>query len=295
MPEETNPIETPGDPETFRTPRGEDLAYVAWRGGAPSGGNVIVYLHGIERHAAWFAKPAAALARAGYDVYCLDRRGSGLNRENRGFPSGHVDRYETLLDDIDAFLETLEGRYGRRFLAGLSWGGKLALAHGLRRPRYWHGLVLITPGLRARVDLSTRHKLQVLLNARRRPTTPVPIPIEPEMFTRIPEHLDCIRRDPLRLHHASARCVIESLRLDRHLRRQLPRNELPILVFLAGHDRIIDNPGVIELLKKGKQQVLDILEYHDQTHSIPLDAPDRLVADLLEWLRRREAAEAGAA
>ena len=109
--------------------------------------------HGIESHAGWFAIAAAELRRRGFDVYCLDRRGSGLNRANRGFVSGHVDAYETLLADIDAFVRPLRPRYDHVFLVGLSWGGKLALAYGLSHPETVDGLVLITPGLRATVDV----------------------------------------------------------------------------------------------------------------------------------------------
>ncbi len=174
----------PGELGEYRGSDGASLAYVSYtQTGADT---ALVYLHGIESHAGWFALAADALRNRGFDVYCLDRRGSGLIRENRGLPSGHADDYTTLLADIRAFITPLHGRYDEVFLVGLSFGG------------------------------------------------------------------------------------------NRH----------PIQLFLAGGDRIIDNDGVLKLLKRGAGPGLDVLMYEDQTHSIQLDAPQRLVDDMTDWLTR---------
>ena len=134
--------------------------------------------------AGWFAIAATGLRRRGFDVYCLDRRGSGLNRENREYVSGHVDDYETLLADIDAFIQGLRGRHDQVFLVGLSWGGKLALAYGLSHPTAIDGLVLITPGLSAKVDVSGLEKLKIALLTSIKPTARV----------HVPSSLRCLRR-----------------------------------------------------------------------------------------------------
>lgn len=265
---------------------GADLAYVHYYNAVSltTTPTALVYLHGIESHAAWFDVPARRLAERGYDVFCLDRRGSGINREARGLPSGHTDSYRTLLADIGAFVRTVCDRYASIVLVGLSWGGKLALAYALECPQHLKGLVLITPGLRSRVDLPLLSKLKVLLCSALHPRTAFPIPIAAEMFTTTPEHLAFIRQDPLRLHRASARFLFESWRLERFIRRRIERNRLPIQLFLAGEDRIIDNAGVQRLLARGAQDDLDMQTYADQTHSIQFDAPDRLVNDMCRWL-----------
>jgi pimeloyl-ACP methyl ester carboxylesterase len=105
----------------YRTADGAVLGYVEHRAAAPVA--AIVYLHGIESHSAWFDAAADGLCARGFDVYCLDRRGSGMNRENRGFRSGHVDHAETLIADIRDFVRPLRDRYAHVFLAGLaaSW------------------------------------------------------------------------------------------------------------------------------------------------------------------------------
>lgn len=245
-----------------------------------------VYLHGIQSHAGWFDAPAHMLCARGRDVYCLDRRGSGINRENRGFASGDVERYEILLKDVRAFVAPLRERYRQVFLIGLSWGGKLATAYALAHPEDLDGLVLITPGLTAKVDLAPSEKIEVVFDAALRPSGAIPIPIEPRMLTRTPEFLARIERDPLCLREATARFFVQSLNMDMYVEREIARNQVPILLFLAGQDQIIDNAAVLELLRRGVAQP-EVRLYEDQVHSMQFDAPERLVADIERWLAER--------
>lgn len=265
---------------------GARLAYVHYR--APKAKTALIYLHGIESHEGWFALAASELQAHGYDVFCLDRRGSGINRENRGFASGHVMSYETLLSDIHAFAETLRGRYASVFVVGLSWGGKLGLAYGLTYPQDIQGLVLITPGLKSLLDVTPADKLKIVTNQSLRPTYAIATPIEPELFTTTPHYLDYIRQDPLRLRFASASFFWQSNKLDGYIRERIRDNRLPIQLYLAGQDRIIDNDGVIDLLGQSGPGTLETVRYPDQSHSIQLDAASRLVDDMVKWLALRE-------
>ncbi len=275
-----------GTLNTYQSSDGASLGYVSYS--SPGARTALVYLHGIESHAGWFAKAATLLRDRGYDVYCLDRRGSGINRENRDFVSGYVDSYETLFDDIRAFIQPLQKRYDSVFLVGLSWGGKLALGYVLAYPEGIRGLVLITPGIRALVDVSLFTKLEILLLSGTQPLKPIDSPIKPEMFTTTPRYLEFIRKDPLRLKVATARLYYESYLLEKHIDRFISSQRLPIQLFLAGRDRIIDNNGVRRVLELGSQDSLDILTYEDQTHSIQFDAPERMVQDMVKWLKRHE-------
>jgi alpha-beta hydrolase superfamily lysophospholipase len=275
----------PGVTGQYAGSDGASLAYLSYT--RPDARTALVYLHGIESHAGWFALAAEALRERGFDVYCLDRRGSGLNRENRGFVSGFVDDYSTLLADIRAFISPLQERYQQVFLVGLSWGGKLALSYGLSYPEDIEGLVLITPGLRSQVNVSFANRLKIALLSPLNPGARVPTPIQPEMFTATPRYLDYIRRDPLRLTSATVRFFWQSHRLDGYIDRDISDNRLPVQLFLAGGDRIIDNDGVLAVLRQGQGAGLDVLRYEDQTHSIQLDAAQRMVDDMVGWIERQ--------
>ena len=167
------------------------------------------------------------------------------------------------------------------------------MAHALVHPEDCDGLVLITPGLRAQVDLTSWQKVQVYLWTWAVPHAAIPIPIPPELFTTTPEFLEKIRRDPLRLTLACTRYYWQSSRLDGLVEDRMPRNRLPILVLLAGKDQIIDNDGVQQLLRRGAQKPEEfrVLTYEDQTHSIQFDAPQRLVGDIIGWLQQLQQRE----
>src|SRR5438093_9066130 len=62
----------------------------------------LVFLHGIQSHGGWYEYSCGKLRDAGYAVWFLDRRGSGMNTVARG----DTPSYGRLLDDVAEFLRT---------------------------------------------------------------------------------------------------------------------------------------------------------------------------------------------
>ncbi len=242
---------------------------------------VLLYCHGIESHGTWFIPAAEKLAEHGYTTFLLDRRGSGLNR---GASPGDAADAKTLLDDVRLFRAHIgDPTLG---LVGLSWGGKLATAAAITRPERVSGLVLITPGLKARVDLPVIQKLRLLFSLPLGGRARLPVPIHPEMFTRTPRFLEFIQQDPWRLHGATARFFVAGLSLDRTIRKGLHRLNIPTLLFLAGQDRIIDNEGVRKLLSQLPQHRLQSEVFADATHAIQFDQTAEMTQRMVTFMER---------
>ncbi len=281
------PYYVSSDPNTARADSvyeaadGKELGYVRYYRPGRQSRTALVYLHGIKSHGEWFGATADLLAAGGFDVFSLDRRGSGINRENRSHPSGHVDSYETLFSDLQFFLRTIRPKYDRVFLVGLSWGGNLAMGYSLVHPDDCDGLVLITPGIRSRVSPDLGTFLKIILGPRR---APFKIPITPDMLTVQADRQQRIRNDPLRLQYVTAGFLLEHKELLEHIDRKISSNRHPVLLILAGEDRIIDNQGVVRVLLRGGQERLDIINYARQTHSVQLEIPDRLAAAIRSWI-----------
>lgn len=107
----------------------------------------VVCIHGIQSHGGWYTRSSELLAKAGYETYFLDRRGSGLNTVKRGdCPS-----FRRLLDDIKEFGQSLPRDGLKTFLVCISWGGKLGVGLQYRAPGVVDGLVLMCPGIAYRV------------------------------------------------------------------------------------------------------------------------------------------------
>lgn len=242
-------------------------------------------LHGIESHAGWFEGVGTLLAARGYAVYCLDRRGSGLNREPRGFASGDIDSGATWLRDISDFLDGIADEPSPRHLVGLSWGGKLAVAYAIEHPGVFDSLILITPGIRSPFNPGPVARALVVPAALLFPTRAWTLPLQPEMFSSDPTIQARIAADPLRLKQVTLRFARQNAGLDRMLRRRIAELTTPWLLLLAEDDPIIDNDGVLQALQSAGIEQSRVHVLPDQTHSIQFDAVVETVRLIDAWLR----------
>jgi len=208
----------------------------------------VVYLHGIQSHGGWFLRSCDFLRGKGNTVLALDRRGSGLNQQDRG----HCEGAGQLIEDVDRSVEWLRGQGGfdRVDLVAVSWGGKLALVYAGRYPEKVCSVVLVAPGLCTQVDISLREKIAVGAHGLVGPRKLHEIPLnDPELFTQTPEMIKFIAGDPLKLTEGTARFFITSSRLDWSVRKIMGELKAPVYLFLAEQDRIIDNAATIKLLE----------------------------------------------
>lgn len=251
----------------------------------------LVYLHGIQSHGGWYEHSCRWLCKAGFRVSFLDRRGSGLNERERG----DAPSFRRLVDDIAEFLrapgerETPSGGRLPVFLLAVSWGGKLAAALQRRHPGLVDGLVLLCPGFFPQVRPRLLQRLRILASRLVVPRRLFPIPLnDPELFTANPKWQEFLRNDPLALHQATARLLTESARLDLYL-RFVPRHvTAPVLLMLAGRDRIIRNDATRRYVERFASVDKKIIEYSQAHHTLEFEPdPEFFLRDLHEWLDPR--------
>jgi alpha-beta hydrolase superfamily lysophospholipase len=133
MPPSPRPIEPT---RSFSVPRPDATLHAEWFAPASPRG-VVVVTHGYAEHGGRYREVADTLVRAGAAVLTYDCRGHGRSSGQRG----HVERFETYLDDLDS---------------AIAWARGESAIHGLADPRivllgHSHG-ALIT--LRALADAS---------------------------------------------------------------------------------------------------------------------------------------------
>jgi alpha-beta hydrolase superfamily lysophospholipase len=246
----------------------------------------VVCVHGIQSHGGWYEHSCGEFRRAGFAVSFLDRRGSGLNKQARGDAPG----FRRLLDDIAEYCRSVRGNSAnkRLFLLAISWGGKLAVALQRRHPALVDGLVLLCPGFFARVRPPFKDRLGILISRLFRPSAFFPIPLdEAELFTANPRWLRFLRQDTLTQHYASARFLVESVRLDGYL-RFCPRHvKVPVLLQLAEKDRIIDNVRTRRFVERFAAADKQIVEYPGAHHTLEFEPdPEAFIRETCTWLER---------
>ncbi len=269
--------------ETFTASDGYRFHYRRFSPVGPSRGRVVA-LHGIQSHGGWYTESCRYLAQAGYTVEFLDRRGSGLNEQARGDTPG----FRRLLDDIAEFLRAGEPA----FLLAISWGGKLAVGLEHRYPGISRGLILLTPGICPKVRPPARVRLGILCSRLVSPRRHFPIPLDdPALFTANPSRQAYIRDDPLSLRTATARFLVSSVHLDIVLRRAPKHVRVPVLLLLAGRDRIIDNTRTRAYLDRFAAMDRQVIEYPEAQHTLEFEPdPTPVFADVLDWLQRHSPA-----
>ena len=111
-----------------------------------------------------------------------------------------------------------------------------------RRPGLIDGIVLLCPGLMPKVAPPFGQRVRIARARVRNPGKLFPIPLnEPELFTASPDVAEVHRRGPIRPALGDGPVPVLQLRA-----RHLPAaggeaGDVPVLLLLAGQDRIIDN------------------------------------------------------
>ena len=101
---------------TLQVPRPDATLYAEWFAPAGTPKGLVVVSHGYAEHCGRYREVANALVRAGTAVLTYDVRGHG----HSDGPRGHVDRFATYLDDLDAVV---------------AWGRGECAKVGLTEPR----------------------------------------------------------------------------------------------------------------------------------------------------------------
>jgi alpha-beta hydrolase superfamily lysophospholipase len=243
----------------------------------------VVGVHGIQSHGGWYEASCRHLRDAGCDIYFVDRRGSGRNEVARG----DTPSFRRLLDDLGEFLQTLKvpGR-PPLFVSAISWGGKLGAGLCYRFPELLDGLALLAPGFKPRVRPSSEERLKIAAASVASPTKLFPIPLtDPALFTATPRWQKFIAEDRLSLREATARFLVESLKFDVYLRRTPRHVRCPVLLMLAGADRIIDNERTRRYLDRFATGDKAIIEYPDAHHTLEFEPDPKPVFDgLAKWI-----------
>lgn len=265
----------------FKLSTGAELFCREW---LPAGdGPAVLLLHGVESHCGWFDDTARALTAGGARVFAFDRSGWGRSDGARG----HLASYADALLAVAEFASAVRARCGSCHLAGLSWGGLLALYAAMRRAPLFDSLTLIAPGIVSRTDLGLADKLRVAAGALGGAgERPVPLRLRPEHFSKDAARQAFIAADPHRVRSVTAAFCLETLKMRRFAaehaaRRPLPRSRL----LLAGDDAIIDNAATAALLEKCGAEVS---VFSGAAHSLVLEEPARVAQEILELAARPE-------
>lgn len=257
-----------------------------WRPPEPRG--AVLYFHGIQSHGGWYEMSGSRLAEAGLTVLMPDRRGSGLNREQRGHSPSVTRTVEDARECLDALLSA--SGHGGAHLVGVSWGGKLCVSLASHAPQRVRSMTLVAPGLFSKLDLPTLEKFRVAMSMVNDRERLFEIPLnDPRLFTANPERIEYVEADGLKLTRVSAGFLVVGRRLDRFTARFGQSGYRgAVHLMLAGQDRIIDNDRTGDWLRELPFEDRQITLYPEAHHTLEFEAdPSAFLHDLVTWIGER--------
>lgn len=260
-----------------------------WSG--PNRKGAVLYHHGIQSHCGWYETSARRLAEAGYAVLQIDRRGSGRNAQHRG----HAESAEQLTTDSTAARDELFRRSGfdRYHLVGVSWGGKLAVAAHVLDPTGIQSLSLVTPGLFPMIGVSKSEMTKIGFAMLYEREKPFDIPLnDPDLFTTVPRWQEFFRTDPLTLRQCTASFYLASRRMDRITAKLRQALSVPIHLFIAEDERIVDNDKTVAFVKELNWSETRITTYPAARHSLEFEGnPEGYFGDLVAFIDEMNGSE----
>jgi len=275
----------------YRASDGSTLTFTGYRHGRKNR-VALIYLHGLEGHAGWGQDLSLKLADRGYDVFALDRRGSGLSKANTRTLTGKPPGFEDIVSDVHSFLKPLKGYYDSVYLVGNDWGARLALAYGIAYKGQSNGLVLISPRVTNDAE-SITGRMMAMTGVGKDSATDSAASFDATQHTSKAEQQREMTTDPLRRKQLDENFVLQSKRMGDFIKKYIKRIDQPLQLFLAGDDKLIDHDKVIDLLERGNQPSLDIQTVSGAKHALPIESPDRVARDIHHWIRYQELSRTG--
>lgn len=253
--------------------------------GGPKG--ILLVVHGLSEHGGRYAGLARAANDAGYEVAAVDLYGHGMSPGRRG----HIRSFEAdHLRAVDALVGAVERRApdAPTVLVGHSLGGLIAARWAQSRvfARRLRGLVLLAPFVEPRLRIPAWKRGAARLLSGVWPSFSLPTGIEDEIVFREPASRAEFAADPLVQRRITARHWAELGRERARLRENASDLDLPILVQVAGEDRVVATQSSVAFAEQLPEAT--VLEYPDAFHALHHDpATPRVLDDLIGWADAR--------
>lgn len=254
---------------------------------APAECAIVMYFHGIEGHGRWFEETALELNKKGVTTFAFDRRGAGSSRAVRG----HCSDWKQLVDDADEILSRIRVTNPDRpiFLVANCWGTKVALGvAGREHNHFIRGIAMTSPAVCIQVDVGFVTKMMIGFSLLRGGMDYFDIPLSPEQFTDVPEYLEYIRRDSLRLTKATASFFFASIKLTKACKAVADNMQLPLLILQSGKDEIVNAKNIQSWFNGLKVKDKTLRMFPNATHSLDFDLRANEYQEALgDWLLAR--------
>ncbi len=243
---------------------------------------IIALIHGHGEHVGRYENVGNALTSAGYALAGYDSRGHGKSTG----PRGHIPSYDSLMDDIGAFVSMLGEKYpgSPLFTYGHSMGGNQVINYALRRHPKVTGVIATGPWLKLAFEPpAVKVALGRFMN-NIVPSFTQANGLDTTGLSHDPEVVRLYDNDPLGHDKVSARLFVSMYESGLWALDHASKFPLPLLLMHGGADPITSAEASRQFSKKaGKNVTLRIWDglYHE-IHNEPEQA--EVFKVMIAWL-----------
>jgi alpha-beta hydrolase superfamily lysophospholipase len=261
-----------------------DLQVRAW-GDEKTATATVLLVHGLGAHSAWFEAMARQLASHGFRVFAYDQKGFG-SRGNEPLIS-----YKEWIDDLTAVVAELKQicLAGDRpfFLMGNSMGALVVMAAA--QQIQVDGIVIYSPGFEGFPGTFTlSYKLKAIFSALCAPLKEVRLPYSMDLVTRDLSVRKYLANDEIKKMAVPGRMLTELLKLSNTVVASLKTVNVPVLMFTAGVEKIVNNAVNVRLFAKLQAPSKDHIHMNEAWHDLMFDPQvDEVASRSASWIQSK--------
>lgn len=243
----------------------------------------VVIIHGYADHSLRYTHVGRFLRENQISAFAVDLRGHG---QSDG-PRGHVASFDDYLDDVDAILNVVEQNRLNVpvFVLGHSMGGLVALAHAIRRPHKYQGLILSSPFLGVAIQVPAIKQALGRVMSVIWPPLALPSGIDPRDLTHDTAICDEYASDPLVFKTATARWYTEAMKSIDAVKSNASKLKLPTLILQAAEDKLADPKAAKPLFDRLGSEDKSYIEYPSFYHEIFNEIEkEKPLNDMQQWI-----------
>jgi alpha-beta hydrolase superfamily lysophospholipase len=214
-----------------------ELYFRGWE--APLARASLLVVHGLSEHSGRYEEFGHALAESGINVYALDLRGHGASEGRRG----HVERFDHYLQDLDRFRSEIQGTTESDlplFVLGHSMGGLIVARYIEEYESPFQGAIITSPWLATAMAVPRWKAMAASFLNKFLPSLPIDADVDDRYLSHDPLIITRYREDPLVHGKITPRLFAEASQAMGLVMQRSERIRIPVLLLLAGDDRIVD-------------------------------------------------------
>ncbi|MBX9723776.1 MAG: lysophospholipase [Candidatus Obscuribacterales bacterium] len=258
--------------------QGESVRFRQW--GALQGSRAVILLvHGLGAHGAWFEGAARELMKRGYLVLAYDQRGFG---DRASLP---VNSYNEWIGDLAAIVKHFRQAFNQLplYLLGNSMGALVVM--GASKGLDVDGIVICSPGFDGHPQaFSTAYKINAIFSALFAPNRIVNLPYNLDRVTRVEAVRRFIINDQFKKMAVPGSMLLQLLKLSRSVLASLKQVHVPVLMITAGQEKVVDNVVNLKVFERLAAPSKKHIEMTEAWHDLMFDPlVDEVADEISTW------------